>query len=378
MINRIVESLIEKRLNKGKAIILLGPRQTGKTTLLVKIAEKAGKFLMLNCDDPFIRGQLENANAEQLRHLIGSYHLVVIDEAQRVKNIGITLKLITDSMKKVQILASGSSALELANEINEPLTGRKWEFMLYPISWQELQDYAGYISSKQQLEQRIIYGMYPEVINNKGDEIAVLKQLTSSYLYKDLLSFKGIRKPELLEKLLIALALQVCNEVSYNELAGLLGIDKNTVASYIDLLEKAYVIFRLPAFSRNLRNEISSGRKIYFYDTGIRNSVINNFNPLIMRNDKGALWENFIIAERMKFIHYNSIYCNKYFWRTHQKQEIDYIEEREGNLFAFEFKWRPDKTVRPGNSFIRAYPQAEFSVITPETMHKFILPQKRG
>lgn len=373
MITRSIEAQIQLKLNTGKAIIVLGPRQTGKTTLLTGIAENTGKFLTLNCDDPFVRDQLENANTEKLRQIIGSYKLVFIDEAQRVKNIGLSLKLITDSIKDVQLLVSGSSALELANEVNEPLTGRKWEYLLYPISWGELQDHVGYLRVNQQLEQRIIYGMYPEVINNTGNEVSVLKQLTNSYLYKDLLAYKGVRKPEILEKLLIALALQVCNEISFNELAGLLNIDKNTVISYIDLLEKAFVVFKLPAFSRNLRNEINTGRKIYFYDTGVRNSLINNFNPLNIRSDKGALWENFMIAERMKYINYNSIYCNTYFWRTHQQQEIDYIEEREGKLFAYEFKWNGKKNLHAPSTFSSAYPDSQYFVISPENLSGFIV-----
>jgi len=372
MITRQLENIIEKKLDSRKAIILLGPRQTGKTTLLEKIVTKRENFLQLNCDDPFVREQLENANTEKLKQIIGDHKIVFIDEAQRVKNIGLTLKLITDGMKAIQLIVSGSSSLDLANEINEPLTGRKWEYMLYPISWQELYNHFGYISAMQQLEQRIVYGMYPEVITNRGNEKDILKQITSSYLYKDLFSFKGIRKPEILEKLLKALALQVGSQVSYNELANTLQIDKNTVNNYIDLLEKAYVVFRLQPFSRNLRNEIGSSRKIYFYDTGIRNSIINNYNTFSNRNDIGALWENFIIAERMKFTHYNAMYSNTYFWRTHQKQEIDYIEERDGKLFAYEFKWKERKNNKFPETFTNAYPNSELQIISKEDFLSFI------
>jgi len=372
MINRILKPVIEGKLSGGKAIILLGPRQTGKTTLLSAIAELRGDYLVMNCDDPFIRELLENAGEANLKQIIGKYTTVFIDEAQRVKNIGLTLKIITDQIKEVQLIVSGSSALELANEINEPLTGRKWEYLLFPISWQELQSHIGYLKAMQQLEQRLVYGMYPEVINNTGNETEILKQLADSYLYKDLLSFKGIRKPEIIQKLLKALALQIGNEVSYNELANTLQIDKNTVSTYIDLLEKAFVIFRLQPFSRNLRNEISTNRKIYFYDTGIRNILINNLNAIGFRNDLGALWENFLIAERMKFIHYNAVYSNTYFWRTSQKQEIDYIEERGGKLYVYEFKWKPGKFRKFPETFTRAYPGSEFLSIDHTNFNEFL------
>jgi predicted AAA+ superfamily ATPase len=371
MIERSLKSVIEEKLSGGKAIIILGPRQTGKTTLLTEIAEKRGNFLFLNCDESFVREQLENSNSAHLKQLIGKYTTLFIDEAQRVKNIGLTLKLITDQIKDVILLVSGSSALELANEISEPLTGRKWEYFLFPISWKELVSYTGYLDAMQQLENRIVYGMYPEVIVNTGNETEILKQIANSYLYKDLLAYKGIRKPEVLQKLLKALAFQIGNQVSYNELANTLQIDKNTVQSYIDLLEKAFVIFRLQPFNRNLRNEISTSRKIYFYDTGIRNVLINNLNPLEFRNDVGALWENFMIAERMKFVHYNFIYSNTYFWRTQQQQEIDYIEERGGKLYAYEFKWKTKKKNKVPVLFKKNYPDSDFQIIDCQNFNEF-------
>ena len=372
MIQRKLEQTVNDKLNSGKAIIVLGPRQTGKTTLMEKIATDVGNYLLLDCDDIFVREQLENANTEKIKQVLGSHKLVFIDEAQRVKNIGLILKIIIDRMKHVQLLISGSSSLELANEINEPLTGRKWEYMLFPISWEELQNHFGYLKSQQQLEQRLIFGMYPDVINNIGDEEEILKQLGTSYLYKDLLTYKGIRKPELLEKLLIALALQIGNEVSYNELASLLQVSKDTISNYIDLLEKAFVIFKLKPFSRNLRNEISTTRKIYFYDNGIRNSLISNFNPISLRQDIGALWENFLISERIKYLHYNKISANIYFWRTKQQQEIDFIEERGGKIYAFEFKWRLKAKVKYPKIFINAY-NAEFKTINKDNFFEFVL-----
>lgn len=372
MIERHLKTRIEQKLTSGKAIIVLGPRQTGKTTLLKSIALKYEKFLILNCDDPFLRDQLQNINTAQLRQLIGSNEVVFIDEAQRVKNIGITLKLIIDELKDVVLLVSGSSALEIANEINEPLTGRKWEYMLYPISWQEFNSHVGYVTAMQQLEQRMIFGMYPEVITNLGNESEILKQLSSSYLFKDLLSYNGIRKPELLEKLLKALAFQIGNLVSYSELANMLQVDKNTISTYIDLLEKAFVIFRLQPFSRNLRKEISTSRKIYFYDTGIRNTLINNFNSFDFRDDQGALWENFVIAERIKYLHYQGLYSNAWFWRTQQQQEIDYLEESGGLLSGYEFKWNLDRKYKVPAIFSETYPKSEIQVISKQNFLPFV------
>ncbi len=296
--------------------------------------------------------------------LLNGHQLVFIDEAQRVKNSGLTLKIIVDRIKNVQLLVSGSSALEIANEINEPLTGRKWEYMLYPISWEELADYVGFLDAERQLDHRLIYGMYPEVIMHPGQEKEILLQLAGSYLYKDILSMNGIRKPDLLEKLLKALALQMGSEVSYNELSQLLEVDKKTIVHYLDLLEKAFVVFRLPPLSRNLRNEINRSRKVYFFDNGIRNALIANFQPLSLRQDVGALWESFLISEGMKRLHYRAIRANRYFWRTHQQQEIDYIEEFDGVLHAYEFKWNPSKKVRFPKTFLNAYPNHQVSIIT--------------
>lgn len=373
MITRLLESTILSKLNAGKAIIILGPRQTGKTTLLEKIAKQSGDYLSIDCDDSVSRVQLENANTEELKQIIGKSKLVFIDEAQRVKNIGLTLKIITDKFRDVQLLVSGSSSFDLTSEISEPLTGRKWEYLLFPISWSEIYNHFGHLKSLQQLETRLIFGMYPDIINNPGKEKEILKQLAGSYLYKDLLSFQGIRKPELIEKLLKALALQIGSEVSYNELSSLLLVDKKTVSNYIDLLEKAFIIFRLQPFNRNLRSEISTSRKIYFYDTGIRNALVANFNPLNLRQDTGALWENFLIAERMKNLHYSETWANCYFWRTSQQQEIDYIEEREGKLFAYEFKWKSGRNPRFPKAFLNAYPENLTLLVSKENFLEFVL-----
>lgn len=375
VIERSLFSRIRANLFKGKAVIVLGPRQTGKTTLLRQLTIHDSPPLWLNCDDPSVREALHNASLGRLRNIIGTHKLVVIDEAQRVKNIGLTLKLITDEMKDVQLLVSGSSVLEVANEINEPLTGRKWEYLLFPISWEELIQTYGPLDIHAQLEQRILYGMYPEVVNESMNPREVLTQLAGSYLYKDLLSLKGIRKPELLDKLLRALALQIGQEVSYNELASLLQVDKGTVMDYIQLLEQTFIITRLQPLSRNIRSEISTTRKIYFLDTGIRNTLIGNFNPLSQRNDTGSLWENFLIVERLKFLNYHSMYGNRYFWRTKGQQEIDYVEERDGTFYAYEFKWSVRRPHRFPITFTQGYPESRLQVVTPETFHSFVMPE---
>jgi predicted AAA+ superfamily ATPase len=370
MINRVISSILNEKMGSGKAIILIGPRQVGKTTLIKFLLEDLD-YLFLDGDDPTTRNLLTNPNTEQLKSIIGNYKVLFIDEAQRIENIGITLKIITDQFKSVQLFVSGSSAFELNNLTNEPLTGRKWEYKLFPISWQELEDNVGYVKSTQQLELRLLYGMYPDVINNPGDEIEVLNQLVNSYLYKDILAFSGIRKPDVLEKLLKALALQLGNEVSYNELSRLIGINKGTVESYIDLLCKSYVIFKLPSFSRNLRNEIKTNQKIYFYDTGVRNAIIGNFTPLNSRADTGAIWENFLISERLKKLSYGKLRISQYFWRTKQQQEIDYVEEASGKISGYEFKWNPKAKVKFHKSFIEAY-DSQIKVINTDNFRELI------
>ena len=370
MINRILQAAITKKMGKGKAIIVIGPRQVGKTTL-IKTILKNEAHLFLDSDDPTVRNLMTNPNTEQLKSIIGKNKFVFIDEAQRIENIGITLKIITDQFKEVQLLVSGSSAFELNNKINEPLSGRKWEFQLYPVSWKELEDNIGFLKAEQQLEIRLLYGMYPDVINNTSEAFDVLKELTNSYLYKDILVLSSIRKPEVLEKLLQALALQMGSEVSYNELSQLLNIDKNTVSNYIDILEKAFVIFKLKSFSRNLRNEIKTNQKIYFYDNGIRNMIIGNFNPLELRQDKGAIWENFLISERMKKNSYENNTAKPYFWRTVQQQEIDYVEDLNGNITAYEIKWNVKARVKTHKIFNETY-NAKTEIINIENFRTFL------
>lgn len=370
MINRTIEKPLSERLLKGKTIIVNGPRQVGKTTLLKKVLANYD-FLFLDGDDPLVRNKLTNPNTKEIEVILGNAKLIFIDEAQRIENIGITAKIIHDQFKDVQLLMSGSSAFELRNRTNEPLTGRKWEYYLYPISYEELEKSTNYLDARKDLENRLIYGFYPDVINNPGEERDILNEITQSYLFKDILAYGNIKKPEVLEKILRALAFQVGSEVSYNEIAQLTGVDKKTVANYIHLLTLSYIIYPLTSFSRNLRNEIKTNQKIYFYDNGVRNALIQNFNPIELRNDIGALWENFLITERLKRNHYYRVFTNRYFWRTKQQQEIDYVEEKNGIISGFEFKWNPKaKTNIPAN-FTKTY-DAKVTIVTSENFRDFI------
>ena len=375
MYTRNLQSVIQERCFQGKAIILLGARQVGKTTLLKKIIqEQQVEALYLNCDEPQTVTALTNCNLRELQMVIGANKFVVIDEAQKVDNIGLTLKLIVDNMPDVQVIATGSSAFELRNCLNEPLTGRKYEYQMFPISSKEIYQSSGYIDLKGLLETRLIYGSYPDILNHASDARELLRMLTDSYLYKDILATDNLRKPDVLDKLLRALAFQVGSEVSYNELAQTVGTDSKTVERYIDLLEKCYIIFRLHGLSRNLRNELKKAKKIYFYDNGVRNAVIQQFAPLELRNDAGALWENFFISERIKRNHYQQNYCNIYFWRTKSQLEIDYIEEQNGQMTAFEMKWNPKKSnTSIPETFLNAYDVKETVIITPDNYLDYLL-----
>lgn len=372
MIQRIQELNIKKQFYKGKAIILIGPRQTGKTFLLKKIlSELNEEYLLLDGDDTAVERLLNRPNTQQLKQIIGTNKIVFIDEAQRINDIGITAKIIVDQFKEVQLILSGSSSFDLTQKVQEPLTGRKYTNFLYPISWKEWQENVGFVNAEQDLENRLVYGFYPDVLMQKTDSVRILRELTDSYLYKDILIYGNIKKPAFIQKLLQALAYQIGNEVSYRELSEMVELDQKTIASYIDILEKAYVIFRISSYSKNLRNEIKSKRKIYFFDNGIRNAIIGQLQPLALRQDTGALWENFLISERIKYLHYNSIYANQYFWRTVQQQEIDYIEEVNGNLFAFEFKWNVKKKIKFPKTFSENYP-AKLMGVNRDNFREFI------
>ena len=373
MINRIINEKIRKTLFKGKAIILMGCRQIGKTTSLNEIFSVENDVLWLSGDDSDTRDLFENITSDRLKTIFGNKKIIVIDEAQRIADVGLKLKLITDNIKDLQLVATGSSAFELADKTKESLTGRKREFQMYPLSFKEMVEHHGFITERRLLQHRLVYGYYPEVVTNPGDEKLILKSLSDSYLYKDVLALYYIKKSDKLIKLLQALAYQIGSQVSYNELSQIVGVDSKTIEKYIQILEKCYIIFRLNSFSRNLRNELTTSRKIYFYDNGIRNAIISNYMQVENRNDVGALWENFLISERIKMTEYNDLFCNRYFWRTKSQQEIDYLEEYDGKLHAYEFKWKENAKVRFPKTFTGTYSDSELSVITPNNIEDFIL-----
>jgi len=373
MINRILELKIKDKLFNGKIILIYGARQVGKTTIIKKIADDSGrKVLYLNCDNSDIRTQLTDTTATGLKNLTSGFDMVLIDEAQRVKNIGLTLKLFADELSDKQVIATGSSSLELSNIITEPLTGRKYEFHLFPFSIMELVNNSNAIEFNRLLEERIIYGMYPDVLNRPGEKQEILKSLASDYLFKDVLAYQDVRKPEQIENLLMMLAAQIGQEVSYNKLANSLQLDNSTIVKYINLLEKAFVIFSLKPFSKNVRIEVTKKRKIYFYDTGIRNALLRQFSELNYRRDTGALWENFLISERLKHNSYYRRDVKSYFWRTTQQQEIDYIEDDFTKLKAFEIKWSKLVKARIPSTFLKSYPNTYTNIINPENYLEFV------
>ncbi|MCI0542350.1 ATP-binding protein [bacterium] len=375
IIQRDIQKTLEASFFKGKVVILYGARQVGKTTLIHQIRKKYGNDAdYLNCDEKDIREALTDKTSTELIHFLGSKKIIFLDEAQRVQNIGLTLKLLVDNFPKMQIVATGSSSFELSNAVVEPLTGRKYEFHLYPFSVSELTEQYSSIEMKRLLETRMIFGMYPEVVEKPGEAESNLNLIADSYLSKDILAYQGIRKPEILQKLLSALALQVGNEASYRELSGLVGTNKETTSSYLRILEQAFIVFRLMPLSRHLRKEISKSRKVFFYDNGVRNALISNMNPLSRRQDVGALWENFLVSERIKHNSNAGRTLNIYFWRTHDGQEIDYVEDEGGKLHGFEFKWSGKKArKRAPAAWRQAYPDALFSTITPENYLEFVV-----
>ena len=373
LIERHITPKIKEKFFQGKAILLFGARQVGKTTLLKKLISDVGDYTYINGDESDMRQELLEPTSTKLKELIRDNKFIFIDEAQRITNIGIVIKLIVDNIDNVQVIASGSSSFELANKINEPLTGRKFEFELFPFSFEELANHYGVIEEKRKLEHRLIFGNYPEIVTHQNNENELLKLLSDSYLFKDIFSLEEIRKPVYFQKILKALALQIGNEVSYTELANLTGCNKITVEKYIDLLEKTFVIFTLTSFSRNVRNEIKKSKKIYFFDNGIRNAVIGNYLPISKRTDIGGLWENYIISERVKFCRNHFEWTNFYFWRTTQKQEIDLIEENNGKLFSYEIKWNIKAKLKLISTFHNNYKVEKSSVITPKNYSEFLL-----
>lgn len=370
MIKREIEPKILQDWNSKKAIVLLGPRQVGKTTLINDLV-KEHSVLKLNGDDPQTRIQLSNVDFNFLKNLVSDYEVVFIDEAQRIENIGLAVKMLVDANLGKQIIVTGSSSLDLANKINEPLTGRKWEHQLFPLSWQEVRNEYTFAGAIQRLEEFLIYGMYPEVVTS-SQKRKVLLQLAGSYLYKDILELVNIKMPALLMKLLHALALQLGNEVSYNELSKILGVDRQTVVNYIDLLEKAFVIFRLYPYSTNQRNEITSKPKVYFYDNGIRNAIIGQFNPLKSRIDVGALFENFFVSEKLKRLSYDDFYGKMHYWRNTQQAEIDYLEILEDKINAYEIKYSPKVKVNFTKSFTEKYHPENCFVVNSNNFWEYL------
>ena len=374
MVSRSQIDYAKSRLFKGKALLVFGPRQVGKTTFVQNlIADLNKKTLSLNGDESDVLVLFENPNVTKLKSIIGDNEILVIDEAQRITNIGIVLKIIVDQIKSVQVIATGSSSFELANKLNEPLTGRKYEMFLYPLSFAEMVAHNGLLEEKRALENRLIYGSYPEIITNPIDAKEHIKLIANSYLYKDLFILDQVSKPVLLQKIVKALALQVGSEVNTNELSKLLQVDNKTIEKYIDLLEKAFVIFKLPALSNNVRNEIKKGRKIYFYDNGIINAVTGNFNPLAQRTDIGSLWENYIISERIKLLNIQQGEVNYYFWRTTQQQEIDYIEKSTDQILACEIKWNTKAKYKIPVTFSANYENVTSKIVSPENYEEFLL-----
>ncbi len=374
IIERSIKKEIEEQLFKGKIIIIYGPRRVGKTTLVKEILSKYGNDgKYINCDILQNKQGLESQDDKKLREFLGEGKIFIIDEAQRVENIGINLKILVDTYPDIQIIATGSSSFDLSNKINEPLTGRNITFMLYPISVSEMSAvYGNNQGIDTNLESMLLFGNYPEIASGATDDkIGYLQELSSNYLYKDALEFEGLKKPEMIVKLLQLIALQIGGEVSYNELALKLETTRKTVMNYIYLLEQAFVIFRLPPFSRNIRNEIGRKNKIYFYDLGVRNALINSFDKLENRNDIGALWENFLIIERKKLIEKKKWYRNRYFWRTQDKKEIDYVEDYDGRLHGYEFKWG-NKTYNIPKSFINEYKNSDVSIINRSNYKEFL------
>ena len=374
MITRIVADSIREEIASGrKAVVLLGARQVGKTTLLRTLCGESEDVLWLNGDTTSTRTLLTAQSIEQLRVIIGRHKILVIDEAQRVPDIGLVLKIIIDNIPQVKVVVTGSSSLDLANTTAEPLTGRKRQYTLYPLSFAEMVRHSGLLPEMNLIHHRLIYGYYPDVVNSPAEERRLLQELSDSYLYKDILALDKVRKSEKLTRLLRALAYQIGSQVSFTELGQLCGLDNKTVENYISILEKTFVVIRLASYSRNLRNELKASRKIYFADNGIRNALIADFRPLEMRDDVGKLWENFLVSERFKRNAYTESYANPWFWRTQAQQEIDYIEEEDGRLSAFEFKWNPSAKAKHPKAFQTAYPGSSFTAIHRDNFADFLL-----
>lgn len=378
MYQRILKTTLQEKFFQGKILIITGPRQTGKTTLVLDILKEFSpeQVRMFNCDNPTDRALLANRDREFLQQVVGGAVFIFIDEAQKVENIGNTLKLLADFYgKEKQIIVTGSSSLNLLDSAQEPLTGRKHVYTLFPLSLEEIYPTHDQLKLRKELEGFLLFGAYPEVVsrNSFEEKQELLEELASSSIYKDILELQGVKSSDVLVRLVKALALQIGSEVSYNELSGLVGIEKKTIERYVDLLEKSFVIFRVSPYTKNKRREISKLKKIYFYDLGIRNAVLHNFNFLENRDDVGALWENFLFVERRKYLAYRKIYTNQYFWRTYDGSEVDLVEEREGKLYGYEFKWgKSQGKIKAPRSWL-TYPKSSYTIITQDNLMGFVL-----
>jgi len=370
---RIIHQTIEQNLDKGKVIIVYGARRVGKTTLMKQILENhpAGRYI--NCDLLQYKSALETTNSELLKDFIGKSDLIILDEAQQIREIGKILKILADTFPSIRIIATGSSSFDLTDKLSDPLTGRSRFYMLLPFSVEEILQKYSKIEINSKLEKILRFGLYPEVFDkSEQDAIEELQNITSNYLYKDILRLENIKRPDLILNLLKSLALQLGNECSFNEIGGLLGENVHTIKRYIKILEQCFVLFRLSSFSRNMRKELGKRNKIYFYDLGVRNTLIMNFNKLESRNDTGALWENFCILERLKYNHYHRRFMNTYFWRTYDQKEIDLIEEYGGKLHAFEFKWNPLRKIKTPGEFLSVYPGSKYMIVDRNNFWNFI------
>ncbi|MBT6068606.1 ATP-binding protein [Candidatus Peregrinibacteria bacterium] len=374
-IKRTIKQEILKRLSPKRAIVIYGPRRVGKTTLIKEIVaeSKSKKIKFISGEDVNVQKWLSSQSIEELKSHVGDTELLVIDEAQYVNKIGLNLKLIIDHIETVNIIATGSSSFELSNQIGEPLVGRKWQFELFPFAQLELKEYEALHETQARLEERIIFGSYPEVVlaENKDEKQMILESIVDNNLYKDAIILDDVRRSQKIIDLLKLIAFQIGQEVSLNELSNALGLNIETVARYLDLLEKVFVIKRVGGFSRNLRKEVTKTARYYFYDNGVRNAVIQNFNTLDLRNDVGQLWENYLFMERLKKRKYQNMYANMYFWRTYDQKEVDLVEERDGKLYGYEFKWGPKK-VKPPKLWLETYEEAEFEFINKDNYLEFI------
>ena len=373
MIKRLLLNRLKHYKDFNKIKIILGARQVGKTTLLRELEKELDQqALWLNGDEPYIRQEFENINSNELKQLIGKHKLIFFDEAQRIPNIGLTLKLIYDNLQDLQIYVTGSSAFYLSDTIKESLAGRKLQFYLYPLSFEEIMEHYGLLQAKATLHSMLIFGLYPEVYTNPGFAKEILNDLIDSYLFKDIFQFNGIKRHELIEKLAQALAFQIGSQISYTEIGSLIGTTKDTVIKYINLLEQNFVVFRLQSFSTNQRRELKKNKKIYFWDLGIRNALINDFRTIDLRQDLGHLWENFLIVERLKSLSYKGIDAKPYFWRSTTGREIDYLEVRDNQIYAYEFKWNDNRKAKRPHTFLSLYPEAHFTVVSKSNFVEFV------